>query len=196
MQSQTLVFFGIAGSGKGTQIKLLMETLKAKDSTKEIVYAYPGIGFRKLIASGTYLGSLIKESVNNGDLQPAFITNALFGDLIMDVSPEKHLIVDGYPRVTDQAMHFAQVMDFYHRDHVQIIFIELSKAEALRRMTLRARPDDTAEGIENRFKEYEESVIPAMAYLKDEKGYKVYTINGEQTVEAVHADILKALALE
>lgn len=195
MESQTYVFFGIAGSGKGTQVKLLMDLLKSKDN-KEIIYAYPGFGFRKLIEGNSYLGKIIKESVNNGDLQPAFITNSIFGDLILDLSPDKHLVVDGYPRVIDQAMNFAQVMDFYHREDLKIIFIELPKEEALKRMTLRARPDDTAEGIENRFKEYEENVVPAMNYLRDEKGYKIYKINGFQSIEDVHKDIVKALNLE
>ena len=32
-----------------------------------------------------------------------------------------------------------------------------------------------------------------MNYFKDKVGYKIYTINGEQTVENVHKDIIKAL---
>jgi thymidylate kinase len=32
-----------------------------------------------------------------------------------------------------------------------------------------------------------------MNYFKDKKGYQIFTINGEQSIEAVHADIVKAL---
>ncbi|KKQ07118.1 MAG: hypothetical protein US18_C0026G0019, partial [Parcubacteria group bacterium GW2011_GWB1_36_5] len=53
--SQTFVFFGIIGSGKGTQIKLLVDFLKAKDG-RECVYAYPGNEYRKLAESGSFTG--------------------------------------------------------------------------------------------------------------------------------------------
>ena len=32
-----------------------------------------------------------------------------------------------------------------------------------------------------------------MNYFKGKAGYTIYTVNGEQSIEAVHADIIKAL---
>ena len=84
-------------------------------------------------------------------------------------------------------------MKWYKRDDVKIIYIEVGKEEAMKRNLLRGRHDDTPEGIEKRFNEYINSVIPAMNYFKDKENYKIYTINGEQSVENVHKDIIKAL---
>ncbi|PJC49654.1 50S ribosomal protein L18 [Candidatus Nomurabacteria bacterium CG_4_9_14_0_2_um_filter_32_10] len=49
------------------------------------------------------------------------------------------------------------------------------------------------EGIAKRFDEYKNNVIPAMNYFKDKKDYTIYTINGEQSVEDVHKDIINKL---
>src|SRR3990167_6007131 len=129
MQPQTFVFFGIVGSGKGTQVKLLEEYLKQHDGLK-CVYAYPGAEFRKLIDSDSHTGSLIRDSLHRGELQPDFLTNAIFTDiLISSIIPEKHLIADGYPRTLVQSGVFEQMMQFYGRKNIKIIYIKLSKEE-------------------------------------------------------------------
>lgn len=193
MQMQTFIFFGIVGSGKGTQIKLLMDYLKAKDD-KEIVYAYPGNEYRKLLESDSYTGSLVKGPVSRGELLPGFLTDAIVTNiLISSLTPDKHLIADGYPRAVAQSISFVEMMKFYGRKDIKIIYIELSEAEATKRMKLRSRSDDTDEGIAKRFNEYKNNVIPAMRYFKDKEGYEIFTVNGEQSIEEVHQDIIKAL---
>jgi adenylate kinase family enzyme len=125
---------------------------------------------------------------------PDFLTNAIFTNvLISQLTPEKNLIADGYPRTLVQSESFEKKMKFYERKNIKIIYIELSEKEAMKRNLLRGRPDDTKEGLTKRFAEYANNVIPAMNYFKDKAGYKIYKINGEQTVENVHKDIIKAL---
>ncbi|MFA6273855.1 MAG: nucleoside monophosphate kinase [Candidatus Paceibacterota bacterium] len=193
MNSETFVFFGQVGSGKGTQVKLLMDLLKSTNN-KEIIYAGTGEGFRKLINSNNYAGNIVKDFILKGQLVPDFLTNAVFTEmLISTISPEKHLIADGYPRTVAQAEIFQQMMEFFKRENVKIIYIELSEIEAMKRNLLRGRADDTEAGLKKRFDEYKNNVIPAMNYFKDKKGYQIYKINGEQSIEAVHADIVKAL---
>ncbi|MEK7190144.1 MAG: nucleoside monophosphate kinase [Patescibacteria group bacterium] len=193
MQSSTFVFFGQVGSGKGTQVKLLMDVLKKKDG-REIVYVYPGNEYRTLVESGNYTGQLIKESMEQGHLQPGFLTDAIVANiLITSLTPEKNLIADGYPRETTQSVSFEKMLEFYKRENIKIIYIEVGKEEAMKRNLLRGRVDDTKEGIEKRFDEYINKVVPAMNYFKDKIGYTIYTINGEQSVENVHKDIIKAL---
>lgn len=193
MTAETFVFFGIVGSGKGTQVKLLMDFLYKKDG-RECIYAYPGNEYRKLVESGTYVGSLIKDSITAGHLQPDFLTNSLVVNILTsNLTNEKHLIADGYPRTVFQSETFDAMMKFFKREKVKIIYIELSKQEATKRNLLRGRADDTTEGIEKRFDEYVNKVVPAMNYFKDKNGYELYSINGEQSIEAVHQDIIKAL---
>lgn len=193
MQPQTFVFFGQVGSGKGTQVKLLMDFLKAKDG-RGCMETSTGNEYRKLIESGSYTGSLVKDSITRGELQPNFLTNAIFANiLISNLSPEKHLIADGYPRTIVQSETFEAMMKFYKRDNIKIIYIELREEEAMKRNLLRGRHDDTEEGLRKRFNEYINNVVPAMDYFKNKDGYEIHTINGEQAIEEVHKDIIKAL---
>lgn len=193
MQPQTFVFFGQVGSGKGTQVKLLLDFLKGRDG-RESVYAGTGDGFRKLIETDNYTAGLVKEYVHNGVLVPDFLTDAVFVNiLIPNLSSEKNLIADGYPRTSSQSIVFEEMMKFFKRDEIKIIYIELSEEEAMKRNLLRGRHDDTKEGLIKRFNEYKNKVVPAMNYFKDKEGYEIHTINGEQSIEDVHKDIIKAL---
>lgn len=192
----TFIFFGIVGSGKGTQIELLQKYLKEKDSSFDSVYAYPGSEYRKLVSEGYYTGQIVKTTLEKGYLQPNFLTNALvINHLAFSMKENSCLIADGYPRTVEQSQTFEEVLKYYSRADVKVVYIELSKEEATKRMKLRARADDTDEGIAQRFDEYMNNVIPAMNYFKDKPGYTLYTINGEQSIEDVQKELIAKLGL-
>jgi adenylate kinase family enzyme len=194
MQPQTFVFFGIIGSGKGTQVDLLRTYLKENNIASDILYTSTGAEFRKLIESGNYSGQIVKKTLEKGHLQPNFITTSLFTNiLISGMKEETCLIADGYPRTISQSESLETMMNFYGRKDIKIIYIELSEEEAMKRNLLRGRADDTPEGIKKRFNEYINNVIPSLNYFKDKAGYEIYTINGEQSIENVHKDIIKKL---
>ncbi len=192
----TFVFFGIVGSGKGTQIDLLQKYLKDHNLTQDIVFASPGIGYRKLIGDGYYTGEIVKTTLEKGYLQPDFLTNGLVtSELAFGMKENSSLFADGFPRTILQAQVFEEILKYYQRDNIYIIYIELSKEEAVKRMKLRGRADDTDEGITQRFNEYINNVIPAMNYFKDKTGYTLYTINGEQSIEDVHKELILKIGL-
>ena len=195
MTTQTFVFFGIIGSGKGTQVKLLMDYIKSKD-TKESLYAGTGEEFRRLINSGNYTSNIVKESLLKGELQPDFLTTTLFTNILIgSIKEDVHLFADGYPRTVFQSENFDSMMKFFKRDNVKIIYIKLSGEEAIKRNLLRGREDDTKEGLEKRIQEYFTNVIPAMDYFKEKVGYEIFSIDGEQSIEKVHEDIINSINL-
>ncbi|MBP9803219.1 MAG: nucleoside monophosphate kinase [Candidatus Pacebacteria bacterium] len=192
MQPNTFVFFGIVGSGKGTQITLLQDFLK-KNFNQDSLHAYPGNEYRKITASSNQIASLVKEILEKGKLQPDFLTNAIFTNILINSLNENiTLIADGYPRTINQSEEFLAQMNFFKRGNIKIIYIKLSEEEAMKRNLLRGRSDDTEEGLKRRFAEYKNNVVPSMEFLKN-KNIEVIEINGEQSIEAVHNDILKAL---
>ncbi len=192
-QPKTYVFFGIIGSGKGTQIDLLKKFFKDKYN-QENVYAYPGAMYRKLVGEGNHFGNLVKASLDRGELQPDLLTTSLVVNvLINSYTPEKVLFFDGYPRTIEQSKSFETLLDILKITEVEIIYIELSKEEAMRRNLARGRTDDTIDAINKRFDEYINNVVPAMKYFENMSNYSIHKINGEQSIEAVHADIIKSL---
>jgi adenylate kinase len=197
MSPQTFVFFGIVGSGKGTQVRLLMNFLKNNDST-ECVYIGTGEIFRKISSSASDSDSskvAIKEMLLTGKLMPDKNTNDLVWEELGKNEPleGKSITFDGYPRTVTQAEEFEKMMEKYQRKAIKVVHIELSEEEAMKRNLLRGRDDDTEEGLRKRFEEYKNNVIPAINYFKNKAGYTIYTINGEQSIENVQKDIIRAL---
>jgi len=193
---QTFIFYGIVGSGKGTQVELLQKYLKDNNISDDVLFTSTGNEFRKLIESGSYTASKVKTIIEKGFLQPNFLTISLFTNiLIADLKENTTVIADGYPRTIEQSEAFENMMKFYDRGNVKIVYIELDKEEAIKRMKLRGRADDTDEGIGNRFDEYVNNVIPSMNYFKDKENYTVYNINGAQSIEDVHKEIITKLNL-
>ncbi len=195
-KTQTYVFFGIVGSGKGTQVKLLEEYLHNNNLSEDIVFVSMGNKYRELIAKGNYTSSKAKDITDKGKLQPSFLTNSLFTDILINSLKEDSLIIsDGFPRTVEQSVAFENAMNFYGRSGIHIVYIELSEQEAIKRMKLRGRSDDTDEGIANRLEEHKNKVVPSMNYFKNKEGYTIHPIKGDQSIEEVHKDIIKELGL-
>jgi len=195
MQAATYVLFGTAGSGKGTQAELLVNFLQKKYS-QDSPHVSLGSEFRNLADSGAYSGKIIGDSISRGIYQPDFVTNSVFMNfLFKNFDPGKNLVTDGYPRTLEQSKFLERSMDFLGRKNVKVINLVVSEEEVIKRMKLRARNDDTEEGTKKRFSEHENNVIPAMNYFKNKENYEFYEINGEQSVEDVHKDIIEALKL-
>ncbi len=193
---RTFVFFGIVGSGKGTQIQLLEKHIKEKDPNADVLWSYVGGEFRKLVAENNYTGLLVKERLDQGYLQPNFLSVSMFANtLITHLKKDTYLLTDGFPRSPSQTHLFEQIIDFYGRKNIALIHIKVSRDESIRRMKLRGRADDTDVGMKNRLDEYTNEVLPALLHLQMHDGYTLYEINGEQSIDDVFKELLQKVGI-
>ena len=63
----------------------------------------------------------------------------------------------------------------------------------MERLLGRGRIDDNHDDIKTRLGWYETDVVPAIDFYKNNPKYNFIEINGEQTIEKVHQDILGKL---
>lgn len=197
MEKQTLIFLGPQGSGKGTQLSLIAEKIKAQDLQQTVLQYDSGGALRAFKESQGYTQSIVRTSLEKGEIQPDFLTTTIFGNILVSqiVTGNEHLIFDGYPRTLVQAELFSGAMRFYNRPLVTVIVLNLSQEAAVKRLLLRGRTDDTEEGIARRLGWYYEHSLPVVEYFKKNALYRVIDIDGDQTVEQVHANIRKKLGL-
>lgn len=197
MTPKTIIFIGPQGSGKGTQIERLDQVLKEKDPTKRVVDIQTGRRFRAMAASGEgYTEKHIQETLNSGILQPLFLSTVLWGDAMRThVDEECHLLIDGFPRVLNEAKVLESALKFYKREEIDIINLDTPEEVVRERMKGRARPDDTPQSIEERLRWYREETLPVVDYYRSRPNTRVHDINGMQSIDEVHASILSALNL-
>ncbi|MDP3962726.1 MAG: nucleoside monophosphate kinase [bacterium] len=196
MTSQTFIFIGRSGSGKGTQAKLLQDYLKKIDPDKDTLYIQTGLELREFIKGPSYTQKASKVLYETGGLQPEFIAIYTWVNLLVNkYNANEHLIFDGTPRRRHEAGVLDSIFGFYKLEKAHVIYIDVKKDESVNRLMARKRMDDTRENIEERLSWFERDVIPAIGFYSDNKEYDFFIINGEQAVEAVHDDILKALKI-
>lgn len=193
----TVAFFGISGSGKGTQCVLLEDYLKEKDPSRGVVRPEMGDLLRKFMQKETSLAKHISNIVNAGGLVPSFIPiYMLTGVLNEQFSGSEHLILDGTCRRPDQSRAVDDMMKLWERKNPVALVMHLTKESAKKRLIARGRADDaTDEALNRRFAWYEEHVVPSFEELRT-LGWKVIEIDGEPDVETIHKNILKALEIE
>lgn len=197
MTPKTIIFIGPQGSGKGTQIDRLDKVLKEKDPTRKVVDIQTGRRFRAMAASGEgYTEKHIQETLNTGILQPLFLSTVLWGDAMRThLDDECHLLIDGFPRIIDEAKVLESAFAFYHREPVDIINLNTPEEIVRERMKSRAREDDTTESIEERLRWYREQTMPVVEYYRARPNTRVHDIDGTASIDEVHSAILVALGL-
>lgn len=195
MTPQTFIFIGRSGCGKGTQAKLLSEYLKKNDlENRSIFYLESGEKFREFISSSGHTAELARAVAEKGGLQPAFLAIHIWSRLMIEqMEADKHVIIDGSPRKLDEAKILGESLAFYSRKPT-VVYMNVSRAWAEDKLIKRGRADDkTKEEISRRLDWFETDVAPTITYLKDSPFYDFVEINGEPSIEEVHAQILSKL---
>ena len=95
--------FGSPGSGKGTQAKLLKESL-------HIAHISTGDMLRERVASGDEVGRSVASLMQAGGLVPDETVNRLVEERIEQPDCANGFILDGYPRTVQQATLLAELL--------------------------------------------------------------------------------------
>ena len=194
MEPITVLFFGSQGAGKGTQVQMLMDSLKSK-SDRGIIRIDMGQQLRNLRDTGTYAGKLTGEIIDNGIRIYDFMAVYLQSKMLVDnFTGEEHIIADGLARGADQTRGFDDMMKFFKRDDLQIVNLVINDDTAVSRLMARGRNDDTEEAIRRRLAWTKTDVLPQLELLQS-RGRPIHEIDGEPDTETIHKNILAALKL-
>jgi len=104
--------------------------------------------------------------------------------ILLEISPEQTIWRNSNRRLCELMRH--PILST-KKEFLELEYCPLDGSKLVRRKGL-----DNPETIKVRLKEYRERTFPLVKYFK-EQGLKVEKVNGEQSVEAVHKDILKAI---
>lgn len=174
-----IIFFGPAGAGKSVQAQLLAAQL----------------GWRSLSA-----GQLLRDSRNSdvlrnmaeGSLVDNDTVNAIMTQALQRAKSVDTIILDGYPRVVEQAAWLIDSQPSHGRSIGAAIVLQVPHDELLERLHIRGRLDDSDGAINERLAIYEEETNPILDYLKSQ-GVQVLEIDGSGSVSDVHQKIVEAL---
>jgi adenylate kinase family enzyme len=194
MNPKTFIFFGRAGSGKGTQAELIIKYLKEKDPSTNCLYLETGQKLREFIQRDNYSAGLTKDVLETGGLMPPFMPVWLWTTfLVENFTGNEHLVFDGLCRRRYESPILDTALKFYKRNDVVVVIIDTSNEWSIQRAIARGRSDDEIPEIKKRLAWFDEEVVPAIQYFVDDPTYNVLRINGEQTIEKVHEDIVSKL---
>jgi len=208
-----VVLLGKQGAGKGTQCAAL-------SSQYEIPHVSTGDILRAAVREGTELGLKVKAVMDAGDLVSDDLVVALVQERFAQSDAARGALLDGFPRTLAQA----RALDAMLGDEKVSICVNLDVPTSLvvdrlskRRVCqecgaifraddpagvsgtcekcggdLMQRADDQPEAITTRLEAYERDTAPLLDYYRERN--LLATVNGDQSVEAVGADVSAALA--
>ena len=211
-----IILMGGPGAGKGTQANPLVERF-------HFPHISTGDMFRAAIKEGTALGLKAKSYMDAGGLVPDEVTIGIVEERLAQPDCADGFLLDGFPRTLAQGSALANILDRLGMKLDGVINIEVDEEVLIPRLTgrrvcrkcgssfhmifnppkqegvcdqcggeLYQRSDDTVETAKNRLNVYNSQTEPLIAFYQ-EKGL-LKRINGDQPIDQVFQDILKALA--
>ncbi len=191
-----LVVYGPEGSGKGTQAKLLGESLELPvyttgDLVREAASNDKGeIGIRaqKVLLEGKYLPdedvcSLLRSKLEGCDAIKGFV-------------------LDGFPRTLGQAHFLMEVLAKNDLKLDKLVYLKLSTVESVNRLLKRKRKvfgssnilHDDPKRVKQRLSIYHKEEKDILQFFKSKD--LLLEIDGNQPIEKVFTDILKGLKVD
>lgn len=186
---EILVITGPPYSGKGTQCEILEKQLKFK-------HISTGNRVRWEKENNTELGKITAKYEEKGNLIPDSIMKDLYRNILEENANEAGIILDGYPRTTDQVNDFMDLLEEKNLKVKDVINIEVPTEELLKRAKHRAatssREDDKNADIHLRRIEVFETVTkPSIEALKAR--LDVNTFDGMGSISEITERILETI---
>lgn len=204
-----VIFFGPQGSGKGTQAKMLAEK-----------YNLLFLSMGDLLREESKIDKDVDEMINKrGVLIPDEITLRVFKNFLKKKGKKDDFILDGFPRTIKQYRLLNSVLKKMGKKVDLAILLDISQEETIKRLSgrrmdpktgkiynlktapkpgpevdvpgLLQREDDKPEAITKRLKEYHSNTKPLLNLFK--KKNVLVSINGEQPIEKIQEEIVKAV---
>lgn len=213
-----IIMLGPPGVGKGTQGKMLAQTLNVpRIATGDIL--------RQAVRDMTDLGSRASFYVERGELVPDAIVIGVVVSRLLETDAQKGFLLDGFPRTVGQAQELDSLLEEIKKPLQAALLLEASNEVLLERITgrrvcrdceaiyhIRNSPpqregicdrcggevyqrEDDAEGtVRYRLEVHERRTRPLRDYYR-RRGI-LHRINAEQDRYRVHDDICQALGEE
>lgn len=210
-----MIFVGPPGAGKGSQAKIISQTLN-------IPHISTGDMLRTHIKGSTPLGLEVKKYTDQGLLVPDDVTNQMVKDRLSQKDVEKGFIFDGYPRTPDQAIFLDNLLMVTNQKLDVVLNISSSDEVIVKRITGRRtcpvcgaiyhvdnyppkvagicdndgatlvqRKDDQKETIIRRLSVYKEETFPLIKYYVHKN--LLMDVDGNQPLEVITKHVLEIL---
>ena len=196
-----ILLISAPGAGKGVTSKYLKEK-----------YNMVHMSIGNLLREESEKNTSLKEKLANGEFIENNIVYSLFSKFLED-NKGSSFIFEGFPRLMEQVKPFLDILSEHDIILDKIIFIDIDKDIALKRVTgrlmckncnkyvdnlennkckvcggsLYTRDDDKIETYENRYKLFKEKTMPVVEYLSDK--YDIYTVSNNGTFDEMKSQI-------
>ncbi len=210
-----VILIGAQGSGKGTQADLLAGALG-------LLHISSGDLFRQAMAEKTELGLKVKTYMDRGELVPDDLTVTMILSRLAMPDCSAGVILDGFPRTIPQEQALDEGLQEVGKQIDVVFYLDVPREELLRRLSgryicrakqhvynvntnppktpgvcdidgspLYQRPDDTGEAVQRRLDIFFSETIHLLDHYREQG--KLITVNGNQSIEQVHASLLEAI---
>lgn len=189
--AKNIIFYAPEGAGKSTQAKMLADKLG-------VPLQISGDLVRRMAEKDQGLmGDICRETLSSGHYVGDSEMFVLWKARLKDTDMQNGWVIDGFPRNMTQAEFLADKLDKYGKRVDLVIYLNVTEEISIARLLKRGRKlsdgslHDSEELIRERLKRYQAEEADVLNYYR-QAGVLV-EINGEQDIEAVHAEIMSHL---